>query len=55
MKLLNGHKTQIVVGIGVLLIGAESMGLLPKGTVDQLDTLLTLLGLGAIRSAVRKL
>ncbi len=51
---LDGKKTFIVVGVGVLIFGAESMGLLPTGTVDKLDGLLALLGLGTLRDAIKK-
>jgi len=51
----DGKKTYIVVAIGVGIFGAEAMGLLPAGTTDKLDGLLTILGLGTLRDAIKKI
>ena len=52
IKALDGYKTYILVGLGVLVYGAEAMGLLDKGSADKLDNLFMLLGLGTMRLAV---
>ena len=54
MNILSGYKTYILVAAGVLLYGAETMGLVGEGTVGKLDDLLVLLGLGTLRLGVAK-
>ena len=54
MNLLAGYKTYIIVAVGVLVYGAEAMGLLEKGTSDQLEGLLAILGLGTLRASIAK-
>ena len=54
-KLLNalkGKKTYILVAVGILCYGTEQMGLIPAGTVDKIDGLLVILGIGTVRSAL---
>jgi hypothetical protein len=55
IEYLQGKKTYILMAIGIVLFGAESMGIVPTGTVDKLDSLLVILGLGTIRSAIQKI
>ena len=52
MQFLVGKKTYILVAIGVIVWGAEAMGLVEQGTANKLDALLVVLGLGTIRSAI---
>ena len=49
-----GWKTYGVVAVGVLVHGAEAMGILQPGTADKLDGLLTIVGLGTLRAGVAK-
>ncbi len=54
MNKLQGKKTYILMAIGIILFGAEAVGLAPAGTVDKIDSLLVILGLGTIRSAINR-
>jgi len=51
---LAGYKTYLIVAVGVLVYGAEAMGILEKGTADKLEGLLTILGVGTLRAGVSK-
>lgn len=54
LEFLSGKKTYLVMILGVLLYGAEAMGLIPEGTAEKVSGLLALLGLGALRAGVAK-
>jgi len=53
MDILKGYKTYIIVAIGVLVYGAEAMGVLGAGTAEKLEGLLAILGLGTLRASVK--
>ena len=52
MNFLTGKRTYIIVAVGVVVYGAEAMGLLEKGTADKLEGLLAILGLGTLRAGL---
>ena len=54
MNFLSGKKTYVVVMLGIVVYGAEAMGIVPEGTAEKLNGFLLLLGLGTLRSAVAK-
>lgn len=53
-KTLDGKKTYILMIIGIVTIGGEQVGLFPAGTVDFVEKVIVALGLGTIRSAIKK-
>lgn len=50
--MLNGYKTYILVALGVLVYGAEAIGLVDHSVVDVIEKVVILLGLGTLRRAV---
>lgn len=53
MELLSGYKTYLIVILGIMVYGAEAVGLLQDGTANKLEGLLAILGLGALRSGIK--
>ncbi len=54
LAMFSGYKTYLVVAAGIILYGAEAMGVLPASTVEKVEDLLVLLGFGALRSGIAK-
>ena len=51
---LQGKKTYIIVFLGVILNGLQSQGYITVANIELVNTILTFLGLGTIRSGVNK-
>lgn len=54
MKLLSGWKTYLVVAIGVIFNGLVAMGYVDESLRPTVNSILTFLGLGAMRDAINK-
>ena len=53
-KFLSGKKTYIVAVVGVILNGCVAMGYLDPSVTEIANKVLIFLGLGALRSGVKK-
>ncbi len=53
MEKLNGYKTYIVIVVGVIFNGLIAMGYVDEGLRPTVNSILTFLGLGTLRAAVK--
>lgn len=54
MKFLSGYKTYIIMFVGVVFNGLVASGYIDESLRPTVNTILGFLGLGTLRSAVKK-